>query len=78
MRRATVRTEHERPQLIAAALRPDNTDEMQTAVEGDAVVTRIERDTTGGLHSTVDDYVVNVDVADRVVQHADRHSKSKP
>ena len=78
MRRATVRTTHERPQLVAAALRPDNTDEMQTAVEGDTVVTRIERDTTGGLHSTVDDYVVNVDVAERVVQTAERHSKPKP
>jgi hypothetical protein len=77
MRRATIRTEHADSQLIAAALRPDNTDEMQTMVEGDAVVTRIERGTTGGLQSTVDDYVVNVDVADRVVQHADRHSKSK-
>ncbi|MFD1645107.1 KEOPS complex subunit Pcc1 [Haloarchaeobius litoreus] len=78
MRRATVRTEHERPQLIAAALRPDNTDEMQSEVEGDTVVTHIERETTGGLQSTVDDYVVNVDVADRVVQHAYRHNKSKP
>ncbi|MFC4406169.1 KEOPS complex subunit Pcc1 [Haloarchaeobius iranensis] len=77
MRRATVRTEHADPQLIAAALCPDNTDEMRTTVEGDAVVTHIERETTGGLQSTVDDYVVNVDVADRVVQHADRHSKSK-
>ncbi|WP_256299478.1 KEOPS complex subunit Pcc1 [Haloarchaeobius salinus] len=78
MRRATVRTEHANPRLIAGALRPDNTDEMRTSVEGDTVVTRIERDTTGGLQSTVDDYVVNVDVAERVVQHADRHSKSKP
>jgi hypothetical protein len=77
MRRATVRTEHADPQLIAGALRPDNTDEMQTVVEGATVVTHIERETTGGLQSTVDDYVVNVDVAERVAQHAERHSKPK-
>jgi hypothetical protein len=31
------------------------------------VATTIERDTTGGLHSSVDDYVVNLTVADRLV-----------
>lgn len=75
-RRATIRTTHDDPALIARALRPDNTDEMRTDVgsgedgassdsaAGDGVVvTRIERETTGGLHSTVDDYVVNLSVA---------------
>ncbi|MDQ2049211.1 KEOPS complex subunit Pcc1 [Natronolimnohabitans sp. A-GB9] len=76
-RRATIRTSHEDPRLVARALSPDNTDEMETVVEdenqrpssdrtqGDdgEVVTRIERETTSGLHSTVDDYVVNLEVA---------------
>ncbi|QSW98479.1 KEOPS complex subunit Pcc1 [Haloterrigena alkaliphila] len=71
-RRATIRTTHDDPALVARALAPDNTDEMETAVDGDdggdtetagAVVTRIERETTGGLHSNVDDYVVNLEVA---------------
>ena len=53
---------------IAASLVPDNTDEMETTVAGDAIVTRIERETTGGLAATVDDYVVNLDLATRVVQ----------
>ncbi|WP_439026082.1 KEOPS complex subunit Pcc1 [Haloarchaeobius sp. DT45] len=76
-RRATIRTEHDRPELVAAAVRPDNTDEMQTRVEDGTVVTHIERETTGGLHSTVDDYVVNVDVASRVVQHAEQQTTHK-
>ncbi|WP_435360382.1 KEOPS complex subunit Pcc1 [Haloarchaeobius sp. DFWS5] len=71
-RRATIRTEHDRPDIVAAAIGPDNTTEMQTTVEDGTVVTRIEREATGGLQSTVDDYVVNVDIASRVVQHADR------
>ncbi|PSQ32806.1 KEOPS complex Pcc1-like subunit [Halobacteriales archaeon SW_12_69_24] len=66
MRRATVRTAHDRPEVVAAALRPDNTAEMSTHVDGRTVVTRIERDSTGGLRTTVDDYVTNLQVAQRV------------
>lgn len=78
MRRATIRTEHDRPEVVAAALWPDNTDEMTTRVEwdvpegsgdGDAVgtvVTVIERESTAGLRSTVDDYVTNLAVANRL------------
>ncbi|AEM57607.1 conserved hypothetical protein [Haloarcula hispanica ATCC 33960] len=54
-------------------MRPDNTDEMTTRVEGDAVVTTVERDSTGGLQATVDDYVVNIRVA---AQLADQHTQS--
>ncbi|MCW8172636.1 KEOPS complex Pcc1-like subunit [Natrialba swarupiae] len=72
-RRATIRTRHDEPELLARTLRPDNTDEMETSVDrtGDAaaVVTLIERETIAGLHSTVDDYVVNLEVAMDVVRH---------
>ncbi len=69
MRRATLRTAHRdegTARLVAAAVRPDNTTEMRTAVdEADPTVveTTVERETTGGLRSTVDDYVVNLQVA---------------
>ncbi|MDG5762022.1 KEOPS complex subunit Pcc1 [Natronococcus sp. A-GB1] len=78
-RRATIRTTHDDPALIARAIAPDNTAEMETTVDDgegsdpssdDAVVTRIERETTSGLQSTVDDYVVNLAVAIEVAQHA--------
>ena len=68
-RTATISTDHgsdERAAMVAAALAPDNTDEMATRVDGARVVTDIERPTTGGLQSTVDDYVVNVRIADRL------------
>ncbi|ELY94881.1 hypothetical protein C482_17438 [Natrialba chahannaoensis JCM 10990] len=67
---ATIRTSHDDPDLVARALRPDNTDEMETVTDGDSVVTRIERESTSGLHSTVDDYVVNLEVAVDVVRTA--------
>ena len=68
-RRATLRTTHADAVAVARALAPDNTAQMDTRVEGDAVVTTVERETTGGLRATVDDYVTNLQVADRL--HAD-------
>jgi tRNA threonylcarbamoyladenosine modification (KEOPS) complex Pcc1 subunit len=71
-RSATIRTVHDRPELIAEAIAPDNTTEISTRVEriegreGGAVVTRIERETTGSLRTTVDDYVANLTVAQRI------------
>ncbi|MFC7045510.1 KEOPS complex subunit Pcc1 [Halobacteriaceae archaeon GCM10025711] len=76
MRRATVRTEVASPERAAAAVRPDNTPEMTTRVEDGAVVTVIERESTSGLRSTVDDYVVNLTVATEVAQFADRQTTS--
>lgn len=72
MSRATIRTEVETPAMIADAIRPDNTPEMDTRVEDGAIVTTIERDSTSGLRSTVDDYVVNLSVAVEVAQTANR------
>jgi|APHM01.1.fsa_nt_gi hypothetical protein len=70
-RRATLCTDHgsrERARMVAAALRPDNTAEMETTVEGTEVVTAVERNSTGSLQSTVDDYVINVQLADRLTE----------
>ncbi len=69
--RAVIETTHgtrERAAMVAAALTTDNTDEMVTAVDGETVRTVIERESTGGLHATVDDYVVNCTVADELTQ----------
>ena len=66
-RRATIRTEHDRPDLVAAALEPDNTDEMSTRVADGSVVTTIERERTGSLRTTADDYVTNLQVAQQLI-----------
>ena len=63
MRRATIRTECEDATVIADALRPDNTAEMETTTDGTTIETLIERETTGGLRMTADDYVTNLAVA---------------
>ncbi len=75
-RTATVRTRHDDPALVRDALAPDNTDSMEARVDGDAVVCAIERGTTGGLQSTVDDYLVNLGVADRLVDRGRNHRRA--
>lgn len=76
MRRARLRTESSHPELVAAALVPDNTEEMETRVDGDVVETLVSRETSGGLRSTVDDYVVNLSVAERITQIAAEQTDS--
>ncbi|ELY52731.1 KEOPS complex subunit Pcc1 [Natronorubrum bangense] len=79
-RHATIRTAHDEPELVVRAIDPDNTDEMETIVsdDGEAVVTRIDRETTGGLHSTVDDYVVNLEVAVDVIEQTRAGQHDQP
>jgi tRNA threonylcarbamoyladenosine modification (KEOPS) complex Pcc1 subunit len=62
----TIRTEHDEAEIVAAALIPDNTAEMDTRVEEHTIVTTIERDSTGGLRTTADDYVTNLAVAQTI------------
>ncbi len=69
-RRARIETDHgdaETAREIARALKPDNTAEIHTETDGSTVVTTIERETTGSLQSTADDYVVNLQVATELV-----------
>ncbi len=69
-RRAQIVTAHDDPASatqIATSLVPDNTDEMVTTVENEQVRTTVTRETTGGLHATVDDYLVNLRVAAQLI-----------
>ena len=61
-------------ETIGAAVAPDNTGQMTTAVEDGTVVTTIERETTAGLRSTIDDYVVNLGVALAVARTTNRQT----
>jgi len=69
-RTALVETSHadaDAASTVAAAISPDNTDDIRTEADGTRVATRISRDTTGGFLASVDDYLVNLAVADDVV-----------
>lgn len=75
-RTVTIRTRHDRPATIAAAVVPDNTTEMSTRVTEEEVQTTIERSSTGGLRATATDYIANVQVASDVAAHADRTTQT--
>jgi len=73
-RTAQLRTDHRTPTRaawVANAVRPDNTDSMSTTLDGSTIETRINRETTGGVQTTVDDYIVNLGVATAVVDAVD-------
>ena len=76
MRRATIRTLHDDPAAVARAVRPDNTEDMRTRVRNGTLETRIDRESTGGLHTSVDDYLVNLLVAEetRRATETDNHT----
>jgi len=66
MRRARIATTHddgETARAVASAVEPDDTASIDTTTDEERIVTTIARETTGGLHATVDDYVVNLTVA---------------
>lgn len=67
--RRTVRIEtpHPRAVALAAAVRPDNTDDVHTRAVDGAVVTEISRETTGSLATTADDYVRNLRAGARLL-----------
>lgn len=67
--KASVRfeTSHDRPEDVAVAVSPDNTEEMTTRVEEGVVVTVIERRSTGSLRSTADDYLRNLSIATEIL-----------
>lgn len=69
-RRARIETTHSddaTARLLARAIRPDNTAEMETNAVDNRLVTTIARDSTGGLHSSIDDYVVNLHLAEQLL-----------
>lgn len=78
MNEATVRTEHDHPEVVAAAIVPDNTTEMATDVEDGVVVTHIERETIGGLRATITDYLRGISVADETARLVTAEDDDQP
>ncbi|MDY7082968.1 MAG: KEOPS complex subunit Pcc1 [Halobacteria archaeon] len=56
-------TTHDDAELVARAIAPDNTDEIETRAENGRVITTIERPSLGSLQTTADDYIRNLSVA---------------
>lgn len=71
MKRATVETTHAGASILAAALSPDHTEDIETTVEEQTIRTAVTRSSTGSLQATVDDYLVNLIVATETRERID-------
>ncbi len=59
-----IRTRHMNAAYVASALRPDNLQSMQTRDEGNLVVTEIQGTSLRSVIASVDDYLMNLAVAE--------------
>jgi len=64
--RGELRTRHARPECVAASLRPDNLQSMQTRSTGGHVVTEIRGTALRSVIASVDDYLMNLAIADEI------------
>lgn len=61
-----IRTRHRDAGCVAPALRPDNLRSMHTCAEGNLVVTRIQGNRLRSVIASVDDYLMNLAVAEEM------------
>ncbi|NLX50328.1 MAG: hypothetical protein GXY82_10785 [Methanospirillum sp.] len=59
-----IETRHARPACVAAALAPDDHHPSSTRVEGGLVVTRLAARECGSIIATMDDYLMNCQIAE--------------
>ena len=60
----TISTRHERAGCVAEALSPDNLSSMETRAEGNRVVTTITGTQVRSVIASVDDYLMNLAIAE--------------
>ncbi|HVN74159.1 MAG TPA: KEOPS complex subunit Pcc1 [Methanoregula sp.] len=72
----SITTVHPRAACIAAALRPDNLPGMTTHAEGDRVVTTMEGTQARSVIASVDDYLMNLAIAEDACSVAPREQHS--
>jgi hypothetical protein len=67
-----IRTLHREARCVAASLRPDNLSSMETRAEGETVVTRIAGTSIRSVIASVDDYLMNIAIAEELCGYASR------
>jgi len=64
-----IRTRHRRPACVAAALGPDDHLLCSTTVEDGMVVARLAGREVGSIIATMDDYLMNCQIAEEQCSH---------
>ncbi|MDT8358049.1 MAG: KEOPS complex subunit Pcc1 [Methanomicrobiaceae archaeon] len=66
----TIRTAHEKPECVAAALRADNLRSMVTGTEQGMVRTTIGGAQLRSIIASVDDYLMNLAISEDLCQYS--------
>ncbi|MBP1929137.1 hypothetical protein J2741_001684 [Methanolinea mesophila] len=61
-----IRTVHDRAACVGGAIRPDNLASMVTSSDGDRVVTAVEGHRLRSVIASVDDYLMNLGIAEEI------------
>lgn len=61
-----IRTVHRHAACVGGAIRPDNLASMVTGSEGDMVVTTVEGHRLRSVIASVDDYLMNLGIAEEI------------
>jgi hypothetical protein len=64
-----ISTTHRNPSCVAGAIRVDNLSAMQTGAKGDKVVTAITGTKLRSVIASVDDYLMNLAIADEACRY---------
>jgi len=72
----TITTRHERAGCIAESLKPDNLRSMTTSAEGDRVITKITGTQLRSVIASVDDYLMNLAIAEDACSVVSRAKQS--
>ena len=70
-----IRFASEDAEKIADALSPDNGDFMECHAESECVVAHVEGESIGTVLSTVDDYLMNLSVAEKISETEHEETK---
>ncbi|MBP2132964.1 hypothetical protein J2128_000885 [Methanomicrobium sp. W14] len=62
----TITTYHKNPLCISESLKADNLRSMNTEVSGKNVICRIKNDKLRSVVASVDDYMMNLSIADEI------------
>ena len=75
--RGSIRTNHSHAKCIADSVSTDNLSEMRTLAEGDFVITRIAGTRVRSVIASMDDYLMNLTVAEEVCEKSSQTSNQE-
>lgn len=65
-----IRTMHKQSPCIAKSVAADNLSEMETCSDGEYVITRIQSNKIRSVIASMDDYLMNITVAEEVCENS--------